>query len=80
MNYLSARETSGGPARKEIEHAGGPELISPGGRLIDDEELRSGRGRGAVRRAAVANMVALTRLQAELRAIAQRDIQRARQT
>ena len=41
---------------------------------IDDEEFRSGRGRGAVRGIAVANVVALAWLQAELLAIAQHDI------
>ena len=56
------------------------ERISPGGCLIDNEELRSGGGRGAVRRTAVANMVALTRLQAELGTIAQHDIQGAQET
>ena len=48
--------------------------------LIDDEELRAGGGRGAVRRAAVANVVALARLQGELGAIAQHDIQHAAET
>lgn len=41
---------------------------------IDDEEFRSGRGRGAVRGIAIANVVALAWLQAESLAIAQLNI------
>lgn len=68
------------PSRKNRACWGLRTLVSPVGRLIHDEELSPGRGRRAVRGTAVANVVALARLQDELSAIAKRDIQHARQT